>query len=225
MRTWSQVSCTKSTRFAMPFRLVRRPSDSHRSSRQAATARLDSGHCTKSMLVTNSVGIGAGRTGDRVHATEAAAGHSRLGARAPKRRSACLSDLARQRPLPTRRGKTRRNTNRNRHARTFEADDDRLDTSGHRLIRGVSGVIPERSPTPVTRPLGERKATGAPLAKRDLRAEAEKARRLRSLASTGSPCSGANSRACAPAHAVTPSSLLSSRTRSADSDPRLRSSR
>ena len=41
--------------------------------------------------------------------------------------------------------------------------------------------IPERSPTPVTRPLGERKATGAPLAKRDLRAEAEKARRLREL--------------------------------------------
>ena len=45
----------------------------------------------------------------------------------------------------------------------------------------LQATFPAHSGTPVTHPLGERKATGAPLAKRDLRAEAEKARRLREL--------------------------------------------
>jgi hypothetical protein len=72
---------------------------------------------------------------------------SRLGTRTSEHRPACLFDLARRRPLPTHRGKTRCDTNRDRHARTFEADDSRLDISAHRLIRDASGVIPDLWPT------------------------------------------------------------------------------
>ena len=63
-----------------------------------------------------------------------------------------LSDLARQRPLPTRRGKTRCDAEGNRHARTFEADDGRLEISAHRLTRDASGVIPEHWRRRVTSP-------------------------------------------------------------------------
>jgi hypothetical protein len=68
--------------------------------------------------------------------------------------------------------------------------DSRIDRGGRDVAAGPGVLdlrmlerrqVRGRSPTPVTRPLGESKATGAPLAKRDLRAEAEKARRLREL--------------------------------------------
>jgi hypothetical protein len=50
-------------------------------------------------------------------------------------RPACLSDLVRQRPLSAGRGETRCDTCRNRHARRFEAEDGRLETSARRLMR------------------------------------------------------------------------------------------
>jgi hypothetical protein len=56
-----------------------------------------------------------------------------LGARVAIDRSACLSHLARQRPLSARRGEARCETCRNRHPLAFERGDGRLAVSARRL--------------------------------------------------------------------------------------------
>src|SRR5438034_8199963 len=67
-------------------------------------------------------------------------GHPGMGTRVSIHRTACLSDLVRQRPLSASRGETRCDTYRNRHPCTFGAEDSRLETSARRLTR--------RSPAP-----------------------------------------------------------------------------
>src|SRR5438046_9603982 len=68
-------------------------------------------------------------------------GHPGMGARVSIDRTACLSDLVRQRPLSASRGETRCDTYRNRHPCTFRPEDSRLETSARRLTRKeVSGA-------------------------------------------------------------------------------------
>src|SRR5438034_7065979 len=62
-------------------------------------------------------------------------GHPGMGTRVSIHRTACLSDLVRQRPLSTSRGETRRDIYRNRHPCTFGAEDSCLETSARRLTR------------------------------------------------------------------------------------------
>src|SRR6266566_2319723 len=62
-------------------------------------------------------------------------GHPAMGTRVSIHRTACLSDLVRQRPLSTSRGETRRDTYRNRHPFTYGAEDSRLETSARLLTR------------------------------------------------------------------------------------------
>src|SRR6266545_3166944 len=63
-------------------------------------------------------------------------GHPGMGTRVSIHRTACLSDLVRQRPLSASRGETRCDTYRNRHPCTFGAEDSRLETSA-RCLRSV----------------------------------------------------------------------------------------
>src|SRR3954447_17318855 len=80
------------------------------------------------------MGVDADVLGTRIR-DRGSRGHPRLGADASQRRTAGLSDLTRQRPLPTCRGETGCDADGNHHACRLEADDSRLETSILRLAR------------------------------------------------------------------------------------------
>jgi hypothetical protein len=80
------------------------------------------------------MGLDAGPLGPRI-CDRSSRGHPGMGTRVSIHRTACLSDLVRQRPLSAGRGETRGDTYRNRHPCTFGAEDSRLETSARRLTR------------------------------------------------------------------------------------------
>ena len=80
------------------------------------------------------MGLDAGPLGPRI-CDRSSRGHPGMGTRVSIHRTACLSDLVRQRPLSASRGETRGDTYRNRHPCTFGAEDSRLETSARRLTR------------------------------------------------------------------------------------------
>ena len=80
------------------------------------------------------MGLDTGALGPRI-CDRSSRGHPGMGTRVSIHRTACLSDLVRQRPLSASRGETRCDTYRNRHPCTFGAEDSRLETSARRLTR------------------------------------------------------------------------------------------
>src|SRR6266571_233332 len=75
-----------------------------------------------------------------------------MGTRVSIHRTACLSDLVRQRPLSASRGETRCDTYRNRHPCTFGAEDSRLETSARRLTRKRTPPARPRRPSASPQP-------------------------------------------------------------------------
>src|SRR6266566_223258 len=80
------------------------------------------------------MGLDTGALGPRI-CDRSSRGHPAMGTRVSIHRTACLTDLVRQRPVSTSRGETRRDTYRNRHPCTYGAEDSRLETSA-RLLTG-----------------------------------------------------------------------------------------
>ena len=80
------------------------------------------------------MGLDTGPLGPRI-CDRSSRGNPGMGTRVSIHRTACLSDLVRQRPLSASRGETRGDTYRNRHPCTFGAEDSRLETSARRLTR------------------------------------------------------------------------------------------
>src|SRR5207253_9372237 len=92
------------------------------------------------------MGLDAGPLGPRI-CDRSSRGHPGMGTRVSIHRTACLSDLVRQRPLSASSGETRCDTDRNRHPCTFGAEDSRLETSARRLTRKRT---PRARPTTVS---------------------------------------------------------------------------
>jgi hypothetical protein len=109
------------------------PSRSH-DLRHTRLDALELGKCRQSCSARARVGLDTGALGPRI-CDRSSRSHPGVGARVSIHRAACLSDLVRQRPLSARRGETRCDTYRNRHACRFEAEDGRLETSACGLMR------------------------------------------------------------------------------------------
>src|SRR5438067_8160817 len=80
------------------------------------------------------MGLDTGALGPRI-CDRSSRGHPGMGTRVSIHRTACVSDLVRQRPLSASRGETRCDTYRNRHPCRFGPEDSRLETSARRLTR------------------------------------------------------------------------------------------
>jgi hypothetical protein len=85
------------------------------------------------------MGLDAGPLGPRI-CDRSSRGHPGMGTRVSIHRTACLSDLVRQRPLSAGRGETRGDTYRNRHPCAFGAENGRLETSARRLTRKTNSA-------------------------------------------------------------------------------------
>jgi hypothetical protein len=96
------------------------------------------------------MGLDTGALGPRI-CDRSSRGHPGMGTRVSIHRTACLSDLVRQRPLSASRGETRCDTYRNRHPCRFGAEDSRLETSAHRLTRKRTPPARPRGPSAFTR--------------------------------------------------------------------------
>src|SRR5438105_8373220 len=86
------------------------------------------------------MGLDTGALGPRI-CDRSSRRHPGMGTRVSLHRTACLSDLVRQRPLSASRGETRCDTYRNRHPCTFGAEDSRLETSACRLTRMLAMAL------------------------------------------------------------------------------------
>jgi len=97
------------------------------------------------------MGLDTGALGPRI-CDRSSRGHPGMGTRVSIHRTACLSDLVRQRPLSASRGETRCDTYRNRHPCTFGAEDSRLETSARRLTRKRTPPARPRRPSASRQP-------------------------------------------------------------------------
>jgi len=97
------------------------------------------------------MGLDTGALGPRI-CDRSSCGHPGMGTRVSIHRTACLSDLVRQRPLSASRGETRCDTYRNRHPCTFGAEDSRLETSACRLTRKRTPPARSRRPSASRQP-------------------------------------------------------------------------
>jgi hypothetical protein len=97
------------------------------------------------------MGLDTGALGPRI-CDRSSRGHPGMGTRVSIHKSACLSDLVRQRPLSASRGETRCDTYRNRHPCRFGAEDSRLETSARRLTRKRTPPARPRRPSASRQP-------------------------------------------------------------------------